>query len=469
VNFRTERAAAIALALARLLFCAYRAAEQSITIDEAYTYERFLAGGWGAIYGKYDANNHVLYSILAKLSMQTLGLSEFALRLPSLIAGFFLVLGIFELLRIAVRSPAVRWVAFVALSLHPLLLDFSIAARGYGIALAFLVWSIYFAMRRGYLASGSLLGLAISANLTMVFPAAGVLGAVLLLDPVPWKERVRNVAVMVAPAQTIFWAICFGAVRSAEARDFYAGLKSPEESIAGLIETSFVATRRGALLGGESMRHLFQFAILPALSIFITAAAAVALFKNRKDGLRLVPVVALALASGVLVAAHGFLGTLYPADRTGLYLVLLFALGWAVAADLFPKLRGANLALGCIVALQFVTQLHGGYFTLWRDGSRIKDAALALQRVSARRAAGSVRISTSWYHQAAMEFYRQRWNVAQWAPIVRHEPTQFTGYDFYVLKDEDPQKIKDAGIRILFRDARTGLVVGMNWPAAMRP
>jgi len=469
VNFRTERAAAIAFALARLLFCVYRAAEQSITIDEAYTYERFLSGGWGAIYGKYDANNHVLYSILAKLSIQTFGLSEFALRLPSLIAGFFLVVGIFELLRIAVCSPAVRWVAFTALSLHPLLLDFSIAARGYGMALAFLVWSIYFAMRRGYLASGSLLGLALSANLTMVFPAAGVFGAVLLLNPVPWQERVRNAAVMAAPAETIFWAICFGAVRTAEARDFYAGLESLRDSIGRLIETSFAAARRGALLGGESMRHLFQFAMLPVLLIFMAGAAASALFKNRKEGLRLVPIAALALASAATLAAHGIFGVLYPVDRTGLYLVLLFALGWAIAADLVPKLRAANLALGCIVALQFVTQLHGGYFTLWRDGSRIKDAALALRSVSARRPAGSVRISTSWYHQAAMEFYRQRWNVVQWAPIVRNEPTQFTGHDFYVLKGEDPQRIKDAGIRILFRDARTGLVVGMNWPAEPRP
>ena len=67
-----------------------------------------------------------------------------------------------------------------------------------------------------------------------------------------------------------------------------------------------------------------------------------------------------------------------------------------------------------------------------------------------------------------MEFYRQRLRIAQWAPVVRNEPTQFTNHDFYVVKDDDFKTIKDAGIRILFRDLRTGLVVGMNRPAELR-
>ncbi|HUA83953.1 MAG TPA: hypothetical protein VMB85_08850 [Bryobacteraceae bacterium] len=468
MRFRPERAAALAFALARLAFCWYRALRQSITIDEAYTYTRFLSGSWNDIYAQYDANNHVLYSILAKFSIEHLGLSELSLRLPSLIAGFFLTLGIFELLRLCTRSVAVRWLALVALSLHPLLLDFSIAARGYGMALAFLVWAMFFAMRRGYFASGAMTGFALSANLTAAFPVAGLFAAMLLLDPVSLKDRLRNFAVMLAPAETIFLAICFGALRTAEGRDFYVGFPNLGKSIDQLIEVSFLATRRSGLIGSERLRHFFEFPVLPLILVFIVAAAVFSL-KDRKDRLRLFSIVMLVLTACAVLGAHFFLNVLYPVDRTGLYLLLLFGIAWASATELVPKLRSANLVLALIVSLQFATQLHTNYFTLWQDGSRIKDTVAILRKLSAGRPAGSVKISTSWYHQSAVEFYRERWHIAEWAPVVRNEPTKFTGYDFYVLKDEDPQAIRESGMRILFRDPRTDLTVGMNWPAGMRP
>lgn len=468
MRFRSERGAALAFALARLAFCLYRGMEQSITIDEAYTYNRFLRGPWLDIYGKYDANNHVLFSLLAKLSIQCFGLSEFSLRLPSLIAGFFLTLGIFEALRLSTRSVAVRWTALVALSLQPVLLDFSIAARGYGLALAFSVWAIFFAMRRWFFLSGTMTGLALAANFTMAFPAVGLGGAVLLLDPVSWKDRFRNLAVMIAPAETIFIAICFGALRTVEARLFYVGFPTLRESVDELIETSFHATRRSGLIGGASARHFFQFPVLPLLLACIAAAALISFFKDHKNRPRLLPVVTLLLTASAVIAAHDFFGVLYPLGRTGLYLTLLFGLSWAIAADLVPKLRTASLALAFLVTFQFVTQLHVNYFTPWEDGSRIKDAVAVLRKLSAGRPAGSVKVSTTWYHQPALEFYRQSWDITEWAPVQWNDPTQFTGHDFYVFKNEGIGEIKNAGIRIIFRDVRTSLTVGMNWPVPMR-
>lgn len=111
--------------------------------DEALTFNRFVKGPWSSIYGDYDANNHILYSILAKLSVGVFGLSELTLRLPSVLAGFFLILGMFWLLQL-VRYRTIRWIALLAISLHPLLMDFSVAARGYSLSLALFVWAVYF-------------------------------------------------------------------------------------------------------------------------------------------------------------------------------------------------------------------------------------------------------------------------------------------------------------------------------------
>src|SRR5262249_51890374 len=159
---------------------------------------------WSSIWPfYYDANNHVLYSILSKVSVRVLGLSEFALRLPSLLAGFFLVLGVFCLLQLT-RSVAIRWVAFLTICLHPFLLDFSIAARGYSLSVALLVGAFYVSFRGSYVPGGILLGLAASANLAIAFPALGLMLATVLLTPGRATPRLKMLAGMAIPAAVLF-------------------------------------------------------------------------------------------------------------------------------------------------------------------------------------------------------------------------------------------------------------------------
>ena len=120
MRFNLENILAIACALARLALCCYRAAHQAIIVDEATTYNKFVSGPWRKLFGRYDANNHILSSIMVKSSVFLTGLSPFKLRLPSLIAGFFLTLGVFWLLK-RVESWPLRWAAFALICLHPLL------------------------------------------------------------------------------------------------------------------------------------------------------------------------------------------------------------------------------------------------------------------------------------------------------------------------------------------------------------
>lgn len=63
----------------------YRAATQSLAGDEALTFHWFLRdAGWRDLFTRYNANHHVLHSLLAKASISLLGNSEFALRVPTL-------------------------------------------------------------------------------------------------------------------------------------------------------------------------------------------------------------------------------------------------------------------------------------------------------------------------------------------------------------------------------------------------
>src|SRR5579863_2471210 len=124
-----EQLAALAFVLARTAWCAWSAATQSLVHDEAQTFNTFLSGSWHDAYFLYTSNNHVLFSLLAKASLSVFGVSEFAMRLPTVLGGFFLMWGVWRVLERCERR-SVRWIGFVAIGLHPLMLDFSIAARG---------------------------------------------------------------------------------------------------------------------------------------------------------------------------------------------------------------------------------------------------------------------------------------------------------------------------------------------------
>lgn len=113
-----ERIAVLLFALARTALCGYRAATQSITVDEATTYLTYVREHWANVWSNYDPNNHILYSILAQLSVRAFHVSEFALRLPSVLAGFFFVIGVHRVLEQTVDSKPFaqsRWRVYAPL------------------------------------------------------------------------------------------------------------------------------------------------------------------------------------------------------------------------------------------------------------------------------------------------------------------------------------------------------------------
>ena len=65
----------------------YRAMTQSVTPGEAWNYHRFIGQEWKDSLAHFDINNHVLNTLLVKISTTSFHLTELSLRLPSLIAG----------------------------------------------------------------------------------------------------------------------------------------------------------------------------------------------------------------------------------------------------------------------------------------------------------------------------------------------------------------------------------------------
>src|SRR5882762_11430214 len=79
-----------------LIWIFHRASVQSITLDEANTFHRWVAPDSPAHWEPHS-NNHVLNSTLMRLCIWLFGLSQMAVRAPALLGGVLYVLAIYRL------------------------------------------------------------------------------------------------------------------------------------------------------------------------------------------------------------------------------------------------------------------------------------------------------------------------------------------------------------------------------------
>src|ERR1019366_6870484 len=77
----------------------YRAMTQSVTPGEAWNYYRFIAPGWTEALSHFDTNNHVLNTLLVRISTACFHLTELSLRLPSLLGGVLYLLVVWRMAR----------------------------------------------------------------------------------------------------------------------------------------------------------------------------------------------------------------------------------------------------------------------------------------------------------------------------------------------------------------------------------
>ncbi|HEX5323916.1 MAG TPA: hypothetical protein VFW40_09030 [Capsulimonadaceae bacterium] len=462
---RQERIAVLVFALARTLLCGYRAATQSITVDEATTYLNYVREHLANVWANYDPNNHVLYSILAQLSVRALHISEFSLRLPSVLAGFFFVLGMHRVLAVAVPSAAIRWITLLGVGLAPLMLDFSVAARGYGLGLALLTWAIYFSMRGRDFTAGVLAGLSIAATFNLAYPALGLIACPVALGRGRIAMRFRRSLAVAAAAGGVSLAICFPLFRQIHIAQLYAGEPEIRAALYNLVFLTIRAVPgHPGLFGTGTGTRVLQYFLLPAILLF-TIAVSIREFR-REPRLRRVllsPLTLLVSLAGI-IAGHVFLGLNYPVDRLGLYLFLLLALSWAIAAARVanPRILALNAALAVILSAQFLTQFHTRFFALWTFDSAINLVARRLANETRDKPAGSISVSATWFHTPALEFYRHVYRMTALRPVERHQHTELTGFDYYVLnlKDDDDLRGRPApNLTSLFTDDLSGALL----------
>src|SRR5262249_6676530 len=123
-------------ALFAMLWLIARAHVQSVTIDEADTWLAYAGAPFPA-YWTPAANNHVLNSMLIRLFTAIFGLWHLTLRAPALLGGAIYIGAAYALVTALAEDLFLQWPLFVCLVYNPFVMDYLVAARGYGLALAF--------------------------------------------------------------------------------------------------------------------------------------------------------------------------------------------------------------------------------------------------------------------------------------------------------------------------------------------
>jgi 4-amino-4-deoxy-L-arabinose transferase-like glycosyltransferase len=171
------------LALLSILFVAsvYRAWSLSISMDEAHTYLSFVAPPLTQILTTYSPNHHVLFSLLAKASIQTFGVSELSLRLPALLGCLLFFSATWGVGRVLFEDRSTMLLSLCLVTLNPLTFDYMSQARGYSLSLGFYLFGVLSLIRfpltessnrksSRLVLAGLLLGLAVAANLAFGIP-----------------------------------------------------------------------------------------------------------------------------------------------------------------------------------------------------------------------------------------------------------------------------------------------------------
>src|SRR5260370_34068840 len=165
-----------------------RAHFQSITHDEADSYIGYVLQDWPS-YWYRSRGNHVLNAILMRLLTWMFGISRLAARGPALLGAAIYMSAVFRLCILISDEEILIWPLFVCFVYNPFIMDYMVAARGYSLALGFLMVAFLILARQflryrpgegrtlirtcGFASAGA--GLSFCANFSFAYFNAGVL------------------------------------------------------------------------------------------------------------------------------------------------------------------------------------------------------------------------------------------------------------------------------------------------------
>jgi len=507
------RLVSVAILLSAFGFAVFRASVQAISHDEALTYVWFLDGGVDKLL-HFDANNHVLFTFLAKPFVKLLGPREIFLRGASLLgaAGYLAIA--FLLSRRLFGDGLLFVICTALLALNPMVMDFASAARGYGLGLTFLLGAMYaFAeriergrfdpvaadWRKGCAAASVLLALAFAANLTNLIPALSLTlaFAITVLPTGVWRSGTTGSGLREFVQWTIFPGAAAGLflmwpfLIQARPYHFYVGYGRAADTLRDVFNSTFLYRWTDDFflnLGGQppapgSWQELASnagtYLALPLLVVLLIAGALLpgkepAGSEEKQTALRRFFCGASAGCVILIAALHLIVHLKYPVSRTCLYVIPLFTVSCLLLAKEFsarvrlPGLSMAGLLLAGVVLLDYASVMQARTFRYNAYDIISRDLYQVIEKDALSRGLTNVRVGGTWWYEPEINFYRLR-DRARWMLPYEIKDRSYwwqtpgalepAAYDYFVfIPPSDPQ-LTGPRVRSIYHDEKTQVTI----------
>ena len=445
-----------------------RAYVQSITIDEADTYNLFV---FRRIYLYYAANNHVLNSTLMYGFTEWLGTSQFTVRLPALLGAALYLGAVYRLCRFLGTSLFVQLTLFVCLVFNPFIFDHLVAARGYGLALAFMMWAIvYFAeqyvQENGWLltacaVSSACAGLSLGANFSFAFVDLATMTAILLFA---WYKRpkqwFRVLGGCVLPGAAIVAIVSSYALLHWYAGELFYGAHSLRETFTTVIAASLFRNRFEVL-------QPLVFPLVGATGLFWLLYLLFRRVKTRMAPLGLAAAAVFAGTAAIHYAIFRLFDLPLPKDRTAIFFFPLFMIVAGVLAATPAASRGGQVLrtsfLGslALMAVYFLLCLRLTYFKEWRWDADVQKTYSILTCLN--RTQQVKRVTSTWSYLSALRFYQLAEPTSLQEVADTYDPQQT---QVYVIDSLHTPEALQGDLKVFYRSPVTDLVLAAKPPLA---
>jgi hypothetical protein len=463
------------LLCAVLAICIYRAATQSFTIDESFTFLHFVNVPMSEALAEYSANNHILQTLMMRVCRYFLGRSEIVLRIPNLIGCALYLVASYRITSAVMRGRWLQPLALALMTLNPLVLDLLVAARGYSLALGLSWWSLYFAWSDleapqplRLWGAGLCAGLAIAANLVFVIPL-GLMG-LLLLPFYARRGRFWELIDSLAGPTIVIAFVLLVIPLSKSAGQFYFGVKTLSETTASLVGESFRQPPLGQWLMDALDARMgwmfFEEKIIPVLFFAVVAVAAWLLFQSIRGGssetiLLFVVLGIFVLSVACWVIFNRLFGVVYPMTRTAMYVLPMVGFAMMLGAAVFRR-RWQLVALSTVaslVAAVYISELRTRYFSEWRSEAGINRLMRAL-RADARdmHNVRPVTAGGSWNLEYSVRYYGLRYRMP-WLRVLNRTERDSTAPDYYLLTTEDQKLVDELHLKVIGKDDVSGTIL----------
>jgi len=418
----------------------FRAATFPFTCDESLSYAII---NWQPDWG-YTANNHLLNTFFMWVCSILFGNSELSLRLPNVLAhAIYLICGMLIIKRL--QNTILRIAGFVMINLNLFLLDFFFLARGYGLALAFEMLSIYLLIRtfeerkqvnfKKYLYLSVFLGsLAVLANfafLNYYIPLIITSGIHIILNKSKnqiYRQWVIEILAFITANVIFLSCIIFMLIKLQQGGELYFGGKNNfiNDTVASLLQASLYSTINYSQLTVQILLAIIigLFCILLLLGFYFC------LRKNISTFVLFLFIFLIAVLMPIL--EHNLFHILFPIERTALYYIPLFMIILIFAFNSLYQLVNHQISRYLLLIIPtLIIIILGTYFCKgfnlhfcysWGYDRHDNEIFAIINQDRIQNNPGKiVKLGNSWYLEPSLNYYRITRNYKWLAPITREQ------------------------------------------------